>query len=266
MDSPLEDEVDDTELVDEDEEDDEEDYDEADAIPLLTCLFCNRVHENIQSCLDHMYRSHGFHIPFPRHCIDIPGFVTYLGVKVGVGRVCLYCNGRGKSQWRSKRAVQQHMMDKSHCKLRFEDPSEEEEYGDFYEFPELEEEEEEEETSRSVCAHVFVFLMLVGSELVLSEATHAVGLSSTGELQLSDGRTIGHRSLVQVYRQRVRPQRDLDDMMAAAQAPQALLLGPQSASRYNERSKRIQQRMQRFLYSVGMRNNNQKHHRPQVQV
>jgi pre-60S factor REI1 len=57
----------------------------------------------------------------------------YLGYKVGLGRVCIYCNGRGRARFASVTALQQHMCDKGHCKVRFEDEDEEEMH-EFYDF------------------------------------------------------------------------------------------------------------------------------------
>lgn len=54
------------------------------------------------------------------------------GEKVGVGKICLWCNEKGKSFY-STEAVQAHMNDKSHCKL-FTDGDAALEFADFYDF------------------------------------------------------------------------------------------------------------------------------------
>ena len=41
---------------------------------------------------------------------DVTKLLTYLGEKVGIGHICLYCNGRGRLAYSSLRAVQQHMV------------------------------------------------------------------------------------------------------------------------------------------------------------
>ena len=41
---------------------------------------------------------------------DLEGMIEYLGAKVGMGRVCLYCNGRGRARYGSVSAVRQHMV------------------------------------------------------------------------------------------------------------------------------------------------------------
>lgn len=47
--------------------------------------------------------------------------MEYLGYKVGLGHVCLWCNGRGRASFGSLEAVQQHMITKSHCRMRFDE-------------------------------------------------------------------------------------------------------------------------------------------------
>ncbi len=63
----------------EDEEDDEDD--EGEAIPLLTCLFCNKEFNDMQKCLDHMLK-HGFFVPYIDFLVDLEGMLEYLGEKV----------------------------------------------------------------------------------------------------------------------------------------------------------------------------------------
>lgn len=55
-----------------------------------------------------------------------------IGEKVGFGKVCLWCNEKGKSFY-STEAVQAHMTDKSHCKLHT-DGDAALEFADFYDF------------------------------------------------------------------------------------------------------------------------------------
>jgi len=38
-----------------------------------------------------MLKVHGFFIPFVEYLTDLEGFLNYLGAKVGVGHVCLWC-------------------------------------------------------------------------------------------------------------------------------------------------------------------------------
>ena len=58
--------------------------------------------------------------------------LLFIGEKVGFGKVCLWCNEKGKSFY-STEAVQAHMNDKSLCKL-YTDGDAALEFADFYDF------------------------------------------------------------------------------------------------------------------------------------
>lgn len=59
-------------------------------------------------------------------------YLPATGEKVGFGKVCLWCNEKGKSFY-STEAVQAHMNNKSHCKL-YTDGDAALEFADFYDF------------------------------------------------------------------------------------------------------------------------------------
>lgn len=64
-----------------------------------------------------MYKAHGFFLPDAEFLKDPEGLVRYLGMKLSVGHFPLYVRGDdpdGK-QFRSLRAVQQHMLDSNKC-------------------------------------------------------------------------------------------------------------------------------------------------------
>ncbi len=48
------------------------------------------------------------------------GLISYLCEKVGMYCMCLYCNDRGKN-FSSVESIQQHMVDKCHCRIFFEE-------------------------------------------------------------------------------------------------------------------------------------------------
>ena len=56
----------------------------------------------------------------------------FLGEKVGVGNICLYCNEKGPPFY-SLQAVRSHMNSKGHCKL-FTEGDAVLEFADFYSF------------------------------------------------------------------------------------------------------------------------------------
>ncbi|CAM9434816.1 unnamed protein product, partial [Phaeothamnion confervicola] len=186
------------------EEDDREEGEEEKgkvAMGPAACIFCDQHSADVEENCRHMLERHGFFIPDAEYLVDAAGLVTYLNQKVKLGRVCLYCNGRGKA-FHVRRAVQQHMMDVSHCKLLYEEGEDLEEFEPFYDFSASydageagmeakavdggdgesegwEEGEEGEEGSEE------------GSEYVHVRRT--VRMTELGDLQLLDGRVVGHR-------------------------------------------------------------------------
>ncbi|KAL6042503.1 pre-60S factor rei1 [Balamuthia mandrillaris] len=176
----------------------------ADPIPINVCLFDNHASKDLESNLEYMRKHYGFFIPEIECLKDLPGFIGYLGEKVGIGYTCLWC----EKAFMSARAVQNHMVDASHCKINFY--GSEEEFEDFYDYSiaytiieedEGEESEanesESEETQKSKA-------LIVPSSLPLPQT---VSLSENGaELILPNGVTLGNRSLALYYRQRPRPE------------------------------------------------------------
>ncbi|KAJ3144033.1 hypothetical protein HK101_002873 [Irineochytrium annulatum] len=102
------------------------------SLPIESCIFCPHASATLQDSLNHMAAAHSFFVPDLEYIVDLAGLVRHLLDKVAVGNVCLYCNGRGRGFF-SLEAVRGHMVDKGHCKMRYED-GEEEEVADFYDF------------------------------------------------------------------------------------------------------------------------------------
>uniref|UniRef100_A0A8I6ADV2 Cytoplasmic 60S subunit biogenesis factor ZNF622 n=1 Tax=Rattus norvegicus TaxID=10116 RepID=A0A8I6ADV2_RAT len=102
------------------------------AIPITDCLFCSHHSSSLVKNVAHMTKVHSFFIPDIEYLSDLKGLIKYLGEKVGAGKICLWCNEKGKSFY-STEAVQAHMNDKSHCKL-FTDGDAVLEFADFYDF------------------------------------------------------------------------------------------------------------------------------------
>lgn len=207
-------------------EDGEESNEEGEAIPLLHCLFCPKEFTSVSSSVDHMLKQHGFFIPFVENLVDLDGLLTYLGEKVGIGHVCLWCNGKGRARYPSTSAVQKHMKAKSHCKLRLEEEEDEEELLDYYDFDLAEEDEEEEEeeatkkageksaaSSDSAASTAMIAVSAVKDEPIRrAGGGGASSINDAGELVLADGSIVGSRALKHLYKQHVRPSKDLDDI------------------------------------------------------
>ncbi|NXT25349.1 ZN622 protein, partial [Syrrhaptes paradoxus] len=172
--------------------DDEEDQAEAEstlalgAIPVTDCLFCPHHSRSLMKNVAHMTKAHSFFIPDIEYLVDLRGLIKYLGEKVGVGKICIWCNEKGKSFY-STEAVQAHMNDKSHCKL-FTDGDAALEFADFYDFrssyPDHKDGEDVEVPGERPA----------GRELDYDD--------DTMELILPSGARVGHRSLMRYYKQR----------------------------------------------------------------
>ncbi|KAK1224227.1 pre-60S factor rei1 [Marasmius sp. AFHP31] len=97
------------------------------------CLFCPSESSTLEENLSHMSSAHSFFIPDTDYLTDLPGLITYLGEKIAVGNVCIYCNGKGR-EFRTLDAVRKHMIDKSHCKVAYETENDRLEISDYYDF------------------------------------------------------------------------------------------------------------------------------------
>ncbi|XP_063779020.1 cytoplasmic 60S subunit biogenesis factor ZNF622 [Pseudophryne corroboree] len=193
----------DSEDAEEDSDDEMEDADGADeggsaaaapesssptgAIPVTDCLFCPHHSHSLVKSIAHMTKVHSFFIPDIEYLQDLQGLIRYLGEKVGVGKICLWCNERGKSFYTTE-SVQAHMNDKSHCKL-FTDGDVALEFADFYDFrssyPNDKDGEDVEMTDK-----------------VLPDEKNLEYDEETMELVLPSGARVGHRSLMKYYKQK----------------------------------------------------------------
>ncbi|CUS21092.1 LAQU0S02e05688g1_1 [Lachancea quebecensis] len=177
-------------------------------IPLNVCLFCTRKREftDLDTNLDHMFKSHGFYIPEQKYLVDKEGLVKYMSEKIGLGNVCLVCSYQG----RSLEAVRAHMLSKSHCRVPYELEDERLEISEFYDFS---------GTYANQEAHV------VGAdagdddgewedvdsdddgEQASDEDLPQDYIYNDGvELHLPTGVKVGHRSLQKYYRQNLKPE------------------------------------------------------------
>ncbi|KAG6862276.1 hypothetical protein C0995_015973 [Termitomyces sp. Mi166 len=97
------------------------------------CLFCPCETATLEDNLTHMSQAHSFFIPDADYLIDISGLILYLGEKIAVGNVCIFCNDKGR-EFRSLDAVRKHMIDKSHCKIAYDSADDRLEISDYYDF------------------------------------------------------------------------------------------------------------------------------------
>lgn len=97
------------------------------------CLFCSNVLPSLEANLTHMSTAHSFFIPDADYLTDLEGLITYLGEKIAIGNVCLFCNTRSR-EFRTMDAVRKHMVDKSHCKIAYDSQNDRLEISDYYDF------------------------------------------------------------------------------------------------------------------------------------
>ena len=97
------------------------------------CLFCPESSASLEENLTHMSSVHSFFVPDAEYLVDLTGLITYLGEKIAVGNVCIYCNGKGR-EFRTLDAVRKHMVDKGHCKISYDSEPDRMELSDFYDF------------------------------------------------------------------------------------------------------------------------------------
>ncbi|XP_053322289.1 cytoplasmic 60S subunit biogenesis factor ZNF622 [Spea bombifrons] len=164
------------------------------AIPITDCLFCGHHSRSLMKNVAHMTKVHSFFIPDIEYLQDLQGLIAYLGEKIGVGKICLWCNEKGKSFYTTE-SVQAHMNDKSHCKL-FTDGDAALEFADFYDFrtsyPDHKDGEDVEMLEKE----------LPGDKNMEYD-------EDTMELVLPSGARVGHRSLMRYYKQNFGVSREL---------------------------------------------------------
>ncbi|KAG8442510.1 hypothetical protein GDO86_011344 [Hymenochirus boettgeri] len=259
MDSAEEDETESGEEMEEAEGGDlniEENSSSAGAIPVTDCLFCSQHSRSLIKNIAHMTKVHSFFIPDIEYLQDLQGLIKYLGEKVGFGKICLWCNEKGKSFYTTE-SVQAHMKDKSHCKL-FTEGDSALEFADFYDFsssyPDIKEE-----------------------DVKMTEMTEDKNLDyddDTMELVLPSGARIGHRSLMRYYKQKFGVSRAL--VVSRNQKAVRRLLqqykalgwagGTGSIAQHGRDMQYVQKIKSKWMLKTGMSNNatKQMHFRPQV--
>lgn len=192
-------EEDDGDLNWEDVGDDEMDigqFDDSQGIPLNDCFFCDDKFNCVEDKCEHMAKVHSFYIPDMTHVSDLSGLVKFLGIKIGVYHVCLWCSTKC---YRDIKSVSRHMSDKGHQKMRFEGETLLE-YADFYSFDgdsTVEEEFEilDESSFMNTSENSMVLYSRDGKSNIIKENT------SDFELVLPSGTRLGHRSLQRYYKQ-----------------------------------------------------------------
>ncbi|KAF2283543.1 hypothetical protein GH714_011930 [Hevea brasiliensis] len=180
------------EASDEDMDEDENDH----LLDPSCCFMCDQEHDDLESCMVHMHKRHGFFIPDVEYLKDPKGLLTYLGLKVKRDFMCLYCNDRCHP-FNSLEAVRKHMVAKSHCKVHYGDGDDDEEVEleEFYDYSSSYVDEDGKQLTTSGDMANTVELGSGGSELIITT-------SSDNKIS---SKTLGSREFLRYYRQKPHP-------------------------------------------------------------
>ncbi|KAM8966375.1 cytoplasmic 60S subunit biogenesis factor ZNF622 isoform 2-T2 [Pelodytes ibericus] len=230
-----------------------------DAIPITDCLFCPHHSRSFVKNIAHMTKVHSFFIPDIEYLQNMQGLILYLGEKVGVGKICLWCNEKGKSFYTTE-SVQAHMVDKCHCKL-LTDGDAALEFADFYDFRSSYPDHKDGEDV----------------EMLDKEAPEEKNMDydeDTMELVLPSGARVGHRSLMRYYKQKFGISRELvvsRNQKAVGRVLQQYKAlgwtgGTGSSLQYCRDMQYIQKMKSKWMLKTGISNNatKQMHFRPQI--
>lgn len=153
------------------------------------CIFCNEVSPDLVTNIEHMSIAHSFFIPDTEYCVSLENLIEYLLIKVTKDYICLWCNEKGKP-FNSLDSVRKHMTDKGHRKMLYEGEYLAE-FVDFYDYSSSYPDQEEGADADDE----------VGDETEVEGDDY--------QLVLPSGNTIGHRSLLRYYKQKLNPDRQL---------------------------------------------------------
>ncbi|KAF3455967.1 hypothetical protein FNV43_RR00610 [Rhamnella rubrinervis] len=199
-----------------DDDMDDDDFDDYEELDPCCCFMCDLEHNNIESCIVHMHKLHGFFIPDVEYLKDPKGLLTYLGLKVKRDFLCLYCNDRCHP-FSSLEAVRKHMAAKSHCKVHYGDGDEDEE-AELEEFYDYSSSYVDECGKQLVVAGDMIGTVELGSggsELVITRRSDN-GVST---------KMLGSREFLRYYRQKPRPSPMNDIAISAALASRYRSMG-----------------------------------------
>lgn len=189
-------------------------------------LFDQHISKSLKENVHYMQQKYGFFIPDKECLVDLEGLLGYCHEKVKLGHYCLSCN----QVFPTWQGCQQHMIDKRHCKLRYEegfweelDPfydfrSEDKEFTDKIESNKIAE-EEDNDGAGATSTDMDVDGndgdedgwedMSAGDEEEMFEGYEreikrfGLNVNALGELVFPDGRVVGHRALRRYYNQKV---------------------------------------------------------------
>uniref|UniRef100_A0A060T175 ARAD1C22220p n=1 Tax=Blastobotrys adeninivorans TaxID=409370 RepID=A0A060T175_BLAAD len=206
------------EVASEDEEDETEKeiqrrLQRAVKIPPNVCFVDGKEFDTVEQNVEYMSKQYGLFIPERDYLTDLTGLIAYLGEKIGLGNMCLYCGYQG----RSVQAVRAHLVAKQHVKIPYESLEDKLEISQFYDFSSSYEgsrrvlsaqeaanaddadewEDASDDEGVEAGSDDEDALVAQQNDLYVDESGY--------ELALASGYRAGHRELARYYRQNLRP-------------------------------------------------------------
>mmetsp|Transcript_15330 Transcript_15330/g.17522 ORF Transcript_15330/g.17522 Transcript_15330/m.17522 type:complete len:479 (+) Transcript_15330:195-1631(+) len=238
-------------VMDMDESDDKVDTEEEQpVIDPKQSLFDKHVSVDVKANVDYMYKKYGFFIPDIEFLVDMEGLVGYCAEKIKLGHTCLYC----QKIFRTWRGCQEHMINTSHTKLKYEKGIDLDEFDVFYDFTSddvefLNSGIGNHKNSKKKGADYNNLDSKTGAMEISDDdsgewedidsdeemneteeddglyaayqdeiAQHGFDITPLGELIFPDGRIIGHRGLARYYKQRISTEDSRAAVVAARRA------------------------------------------------
>jgi hypothetical protein len=158
-------------------------------------IFDDQEFETVEENLAYMEATYGFFVPEREYLTDLSALIIYLGEKVKLGGICIYC----QKQFGPGKSCQSHMQAKSHCKIAYQEGVDLDEFDDFYDFS----------------ASYKNFEGGDGNKNDEDGLDSTLEVSAIGELVLTDGRCVGHRAFRKYYKQKYKPEESRESVVVA---------------------------------------------------
>lgn len=199
--------------------------------PTTSCIYCGIPHHDIETNLNHMFRSHGLYIPERTYLVNLKGLLEYLISIIVIENECLCCNFQGKNL----ESIRAHMTSKGHCRLPYETKEERAEFASFYDFSSIDSKPGKSKTQKKVG-----FSDVNDSEYtdvnIENESdeddsnnnyTLAIIDPIDSELSLPNGNRLGHRQHNRIYRQTINlPREPSEGQLTVSSADKRFAAGP----------------------------------------
>jgi len=127
----------------EDEQESEEEGGGSIEITCHHCVFCWAPSESVEANLLHMKYEHSFYVPDMESCVDLEGLIERMHELIIDERRCLMCESQ--KQFASPEDCQQHMADKAHCRIPYDEDRHFAAWENFYNYEGQAEQEDSEE-------------------------------------------------------------------------------------------------------------------------